>query len=208
MRRNIRWIRDARNISAAELSATLSRLERPIPVLGVQRIEAGTRRVDVDDLVTIAVALGVSPASLLMPMYEDDAVSQRTPVPARGAEIRKDSLVPISAWNRPVSARVVWDWLSAAAPLVRGTLATFMAHGLPGWERERMEAEVAEVRRRVHEQVQAELTGETRERKRTSEVAAEVRADAALGSQGSDDVFDQLEAQLMGEAGGESGGDD
>lgn len=142
VRRNIRWIRDARNISAAELSETLGRLERPIPVLGIQRIEAGTRRVDADDLVTIAVALGVSPASLLMPMYEDGVKREKSAVASRGAAITADALIPTTAWNRPIAARAVWRWLTARAPLVHGTMATFVAHGWPVWVQEHLEEQM------------------------------------------------------------------
>jgi hypothetical protein len=50
-----------------ELSERLSAAGRPIPVLGLRRIERGERRVDVDDLVALAVVFGVSPERLLRP---------------------------------------------------------------------------------------------------------------------------------------------
>lgn len=50
-----------------ELSERLAELGRPIPPLGLRRIEAGERRVDVDDLMALAVAFDVSPLALLLP---------------------------------------------------------------------------------------------------------------------------------------------
>lgn len=49
------------------LSEKLDAVGRPIPPLGLRRIEAGERRVDVDDLVALAVVFGVSPLTLLLP---------------------------------------------------------------------------------------------------------------------------------------------
>lgn len=87
VRANIRSLRDRERISGAELSARLKKIGRPIPPLGIQRIEAGSRRVDTDDLVALAVALGVSPIRLLMPESAevDDQVVQtgREPESAR-----------------------------------------------------------------------------------------------------------------------------
>jgi|SRR4051794_7697641 transcriptional regulator with XRE-family HTH domain len=57
-----------------ELADRLKAIGRPIPTLGLSRIEAGTRRVDADDLVALAVALGVNPSRLLMPDGAGDQV--------------------------------------------------------------------------------------------------------------------------------------
>src|SRR6476659_4961943 len=62
---NVRRLRG--ELGYAELSRRLGEMGREIPPLGLRRIEAGTRRVDADDLVALAVALGVSPITLLMP---------------------------------------------------------------------------------------------------------------------------------------------
>ena len=40
---------------------------RKLPVLALRRIESGARRVDVDDLVALAMVFGVSPVRLLLP---------------------------------------------------------------------------------------------------------------------------------------------
>lgn len=49
-----------------ELSARLTKLGRPILPSGITKIEQGKRRVDVDDLVALAVALKVTPTRLLL----------------------------------------------------------------------------------------------------------------------------------------------
>lgn len=50
-----------------ELAQKLEAIGRPIPTLGLRRIEAGERRVDVDDLMALAVVFDVSPLTLLLP---------------------------------------------------------------------------------------------------------------------------------------------
>src|ERR1700682_3199392 len=67
VRANIQRLREARNLGYAKLYRKLEEIGRPIPELGLRRIESGTRRVDVDDLMALAAALDVSPATLLMP---------------------------------------------------------------------------------------------------------------------------------------------
>lgn len=67
VRDNIRRLRRARGLGFAELSRELEHHGRPIPPLGLRRIEEGERRVDVDDLTALAVVLWTSPATLLSP---------------------------------------------------------------------------------------------------------------------------------------------
>ncbi len=118
---NIRDIRTAQNLNYTQVSEQLETLGRSISAVGIRRIENGERRVDVDDLSAIAVALRVSPASLLMPNLE---------------KVTEKDLVPITGWHKPITATVVWRWLTAVEPLVRGTFGTFVDHGLPSWERD------------------------------------------------------------------------
>ncbi|MFI2761419.1 helix-turn-helix domain-containing protein [Streptomyces echinatus] len=65
VRENVRRLRESHGMTYAELSDHLHNAGCPIAVLGLQRIETGTRRVDVDDLVALAEVFGVEPASLL-----------------------------------------------------------------------------------------------------------------------------------------------
>lgn len=64
---NIRRIREGRRMSYVELAQRLADTGRPIPVLGLRRIENGDRRIDVGDLLAISVVLGVTPVDLLVP---------------------------------------------------------------------------------------------------------------------------------------------
>lgn len=95
VRKNIRVIRDKRGISGPELSEKLTELHRPIPPLGIHRIESGTRRVDVDDLVAIALALNVSPLALLLP--------------TEAAAVLTD--------GDQYSAEQIWNWATGRQPL-------------------------------------------------------------------------------------------
>ncbi|MFC9874340.1 helix-turn-helix domain-containing protein [Nocardia salmonicida] len=73
VRANIARHRAGLNLGYAELSRQLEALGRPIPVLGLSRIEKGERRVDADDLMALAVVLDVPPADLLLPYDVDKA---------------------------------------------------------------------------------------------------------------------------------------
>jgi transcriptional regulator with XRE-family HTH domain len=61
----IRRLREQRGLSLQALSEQLETVGRPILASGLSKIEAGTRRVDVDDLVALAEALGATPDDLL-----------------------------------------------------------------------------------------------------------------------------------------------
>ncbi|WP_327008550.1 helix-turn-helix domain-containing protein [Dactylosporangium sp. NBC_01737] len=66
--RSIQRIREKQRVTYAELAERLAAAGRPIPVLGLSRMEKGDRRVDLDDLVAIARALRVPPIWLLFPL--------------------------------------------------------------------------------------------------------------------------------------------
>ena len=65
VRTNIQRIRTRRKITYKELSDMLAAVGRPIPTLGLSRLENGERRVDVDDLVALSKVFGTSPAILM-----------------------------------------------------------------------------------------------------------------------------------------------
>jgi transcriptional regulator with XRE-family HTH domain len=69
--RNVKRLREGRRMTFVELSERLGGLGRPVPVLGLRRIERGERRVDVDDLFALSVVLRVSPLTLLLPWPDD-----------------------------------------------------------------------------------------------------------------------------------------
>ena len=112
----VRLHRERVGMSFAELSRQLLKEGRIIPPLGLSRIEAGLRRVDADDLVALAVALGASPISLLLP-----------------AGTSQDAEVQITA-ARGGKAKRMWSWLSASYPL-DGSVLQFYSDALPPWER-------------------------------------------------------------------------
>ncbi len=73
---------------------------REIPPLGLRRIESGERRVDADDLVALAVALGVTPITLLMPYTATE-----------------DTRVEVTGLSEPVRDTTLWHWLQARVPI-------------------------------------------------------------------------------------------
>jgi transcriptional regulator with XRE-family HTH domain len=64
---NLKQIRQQRGVSYAELARRLRSLLHPILDTGIMKIEKGERRIDVDDLVALALALGVTPNRLILP---------------------------------------------------------------------------------------------------------------------------------------------
>lgn len=76
---NLRNLRDARQISRQKLSERMESLERKIVPSGIEKIERQTRRVDVDDLVALALALDTTPNALLMPHAADETEAYLTP---------------------------------------------------------------------------------------------------------------------------------
>lgn len=101
LRENIKRIREGQRLTYVELSERLGSIGRTIPVLGLRRIERGERRVDVDDLMALAYALGVPPVDLLVPgdLVSNEPYSITPEVhaqagPAR-AWIRGDAWLPL-----------------------------------------------------------------------------------------------------------------
>ena len=95
---NVERLRKALGMNFTQLSEALqSRASWSINAVGIRRIESGERRVTTDDLMALAVALGVSPVTLLMPntTHADDKVSATGLVEAK-------------------TSRVVWEWLTAS----------------------------------------------------------------------------------------------
>lgn len=101
----VRRLRTNKHMSYAELSRKLSAVGRPIPTLGLRKIESGSRRIDTDDLVALAITLDVSPATLLTPSTE--GISEWRTSQTKITE--KVSATP----------QALWEWLIAAYPLRR-----------------------------------------------------------------------------------------
>lgn len=82
---NMEHLRRALGLSYVEVSRRLEALGRPIAPLGLTRIRDLQRRVDVDDLVAIARALGVKPTDLLLPTPAASATERDYAVPLEEA---------------------------------------------------------------------------------------------------------------------------
>ncbi|MDI2127942.1 transcriptional regulator [Yinghuangia seranimata] len=125
VRVNLARLREARGLTKKQLSDAVGELGRPIPPLGISRIESGTRRVDVDDLVALAIVLGVNVSTMLLPFTDDHAeIADLTGVGA-------------------VSADRAWDWADGAMPIEainpgdpEGRLLTWNFYARPPGRRE------------------------------------------------------------------------
>lgn len=76
---NIKDLRGKRDLDLAGLSERLRLLGHPLSVSGLSKIELGQRRVDVDDLIALAVALDVTPNRLLLPDSAEQKIVDLTP---------------------------------------------------------------------------------------------------------------------------------
>jgi transcriptional regulator with XRE-family HTH domain len=72
---NIRRFRQASGLSLRDLEALLRELGRPIFASGLHRLEQGKRRIDADELTTLATVLSVNPARLLTASADEDRLS-------------------------------------------------------------------------------------------------------------------------------------
>ncbi len=108
-----------------ELSKDLANLGREITVLGLRRIESGERKVDVDDLMALAIVFGVSPLTLLLP-------------PGGSVELT----TKITGMNREISQNVAWLWARGDEPL--------RLESVPGSQTERAEIRAFELKAKPH----------------------------------------------------------
>ncbi|MGN7859495.1 helix-turn-helix domain-containing protein [Microbacterium sp. 22303] len=115
---NVRRVRTVLQLTQAQLSQRLDALEHPIPVASVGRLESGDRRVEVDDLMALSVALGVSPLGLLMPY-------------TRGPEDE----IEMTGFGR-MSADDAWGWVLAdhdASKQAEDEPGSMYARSFPKW---------------------------------------------------------------------------
>lgn len=122
--RNVARVRTARGVSTTRLSAQLKELGQSIPPTGITRIEKGQRRVSAGELAALAVALRVSPLTLLLPWT--DAPDEQVDVPGLG----------------PVTAERLWMWADGAVPLEmsesdpQGDEQRYRLDSRPAWARD------------------------------------------------------------------------
>ena len=103
---------EEQKLTYREVSDRLKQIGRPIPALGLSRISKGTRRVDVDDLIALAIVLEVSPAGLVLPRdpdgEEDDVIELTEGLQVPGQAARRWAAghtrlpaVDVITWRRP-----------------------------------------------------------------------------------------------------------
>ncbi|TPF79344.1 helix-turn-helix transcriptional regulator [Bifidobacterium sp. UTCIF-24] len=119
-----------------ELAEKLTELGRPITPMGLKRIESGERKVDVDDLMALAVAFDVSPLTLLLP----EGGSRDVPAMATGCD-------------HELGSNVLWLWACGEEPIKLPADAQ-AAHDHPDTDRA-----VAEYRMRAKPAIDARLGG-------------------------------------------------
>ncbi|WET81101.1 NACHT domain-containing protein [Amycolatopsis sp. QT-25] len=91
---HLRQLRRARGLTLQQLAEKLRELGRPILLSALSKIEKGQRRLDVDDLVAIALAMDVTPNSILLP---DESAS--------------DVVVQLTS-TVSMTAASAWEWAS------------------------------------------------------------------------------------------------
>lgn len=128
--KNIQRIRTGQQLSYVELAERLAAVGRPVPVLGLRRIERGERRVDVDDLLALAHVLGVAPAHLLVP-----------------GDLEADAPYPVTP-EVSATAAGVRDWISGLYPLVQPPTPADMAKFIQWMPKDRAQAVTREWIRR------------------------------------------------------------
>lgn len=107
---NLPRYRGLRRMTLTDVADKLEELGRPMSVPTLSGIENGRRRIDVDDLVYLALALDVSPAALMMPPADDPDTDMA------GAPCPDDYPTPEAVdW---------WSWLTSCHPLWSGPNTT------------------------------------------------------------------------------------
>lgn len=106
---NVRTIRKQRGLDLAGLAERMSVLGQAISVTGLSKLENGDRRVHVEDLVALAVALDVSPNRLLLTAEADNEDIALVPAAGvkRGTAWRwaaGDAMLPLDIWDPPGSS--------------------------------------------------------------------------------------------------------
>lgn len=109
---NLQRLRQARGYTMQQLRQRMQDLGRPLPATGVIKTEQKDRRVDVDDLVALALALNVSPLALLLPpLWSDEqvAITAEVSLRARTAWLWGEGRAPANDWATGATVAVADD---------------------------------------------------------------------------------------------------
>jgi 8-oxo-dGTP pyrophosphatase MutT (NUDIX family)/transcriptional regulator with XRE-family HTH domain len=173
-----------RKLTYREVSDRLKQIGRPIPTLGLSRISKGTRRVDVDDLIALAIVLEVSPAALVLPRdtgaYDEIELTSDVRATARAAWEWSAGTFPLVASGAdPLTWREIGDFEANARP------AWHSGPGLAEWrdDMERRRAEMEELRRKA-EAAEEQLRAERARNGHTEEPAQPVVAAIVTSDRG------------------------
>jgi len=99
------------------LSKKLGEVGRPLGHSAIDQIEKGTRRVDVDDLVALALALDASPIALLTPPTDSS-----------------DAEISVTGFENPVLVGSFLQWLRGYHSITGLPTMDFMRNALQVWE--------------------------------------------------------------------------
>lgn len=124
---NVKRLRKDKNLGLRGLATKLGEVGRPLGHSAVDQIEKGRRRVDVDDLMALAAALGVSPVTLLMPPMPGDDKNEM---------VDATEMVEAPGEDGGIPAGRLWQWLRADMPLpgYKGPHRKFFVDARPDWD--------------------------------------------------------------------------
>jgi transcriptional regulator with XRE-family HTH domain len=94
VRQNIARLRKASGITSERLVQAMAECGYNMPRTAISEIENGGRRVTVDDLMALAIALNVNPNALLLPNYSGDA----------------DVSYDVTAMPNGTTGTDIWEW--------------------------------------------------------------------------------------------------
>ena len=98
---NVERLRKLRRLHQKDVSALLADIGRPMLPTVISKIERGERRIDVDDLVALALAFNVSPLTLLLPPASSEEAVELT---------ENVAVTSATAWAWGAGFKTAMDW--------------------------------------------------------------------------------------------------
>jgi transcriptional regulator with XRE-family HTH domain len=100
VRQNVARLRAKRGLSLRALAAKTEESNRPLGHGSINQIEQGRRRVDVDDLMVLSVALGVSPLAILFPQSPKGKRDNKARIEVEATGIGTTRLGVLWSWGK------------------------------------------------------------------------------------------------------------